>query len=253
MPARRSRPPGRPNRSCPLPVHCRRCGADAGLSRLSVVRHATQAVFGEGRTGGADRVRGRATRGSGRPAGRAVRRPGRRSAGPGAGRGGPRPRADLRHQRRQALQVRVARQAPDPSDAAGNRAQRLPSVARSRASADQADVLVASAPPPLDHCSAARCRSPPAQERRCRWEVARRSSRTTLRPSFVPTRRRRRFGPRSWKIFAGPISWLAPMASPPSPVSCESAVRGGRTRTGGDPWRPGRGSPGPCGGRPRSA
>ena len=50
---------------------------------------------------------------------------------------GPRAREGLRHQRGQALQVRAARQAPDPPDAARDRAQRVPPVARSRARRDQ--------------------------------------------------------------------------------------------------------------------
>jgi hypothetical protein len=76
-----------------------------------------------------DRLRRRATGRPGGPARQAVR--GTRRPTPGASNVGRRhrPRPRLRHQCRQALQVRAARQAPYPPETDGRRRQALPLVA----------------------------------------------------------------------------------------------------------------------------
>ena len=75
-------------------------------------------------------VRRRAARRPGRPRRQAVRRPRRASCSTTHAGAGRRPaRRGVRHQRRQAFQVRAARHAADPRQAVGPRGRRLPPLA----------------------------------------------------------------------------------------------------------------------------
>src|SRR5438067_1178913 len=92
-------------------------GGGGELPRLPPLRarDADRVRRGRARRGG--HVRRRAARRPGGPRGQAVRRPRGPDPRPGARRGRDRPEADVRDERRQALQVAAARQAPHPPEA----------------------------------------------------------------------------------------------------------------------------------------
>jgi probable DNA metabolism protein len=83
-------------------------------------------------------VRRRAAGRPGGPGRTPVRRPRRPDVRQGPGRGRRAPRPGFRHQRREALQARAARQAAHPQDAEPGRGHRLPLVAGRRAAAGAA-------------------------------------------------------------------------------------------------------------------
>ena len=103
--------------------------AAAGCKACDLWKRGTQTVFGEGARRAARHARRRAARQRGGPRRASVRRPRGPAARQGARRGRDRAEPDLRHERREALQVGAARQAAHPRQARRARDHGLPALA----------------------------------------------------------------------------------------------------------------------------
>ena len=154
-----------------------------------MVAGGTRAVLGEGPVGAAIAFVGEQPGDQEDLAGPPLRRPRRPAPRPRARRGGHRPRGRLRHQRRQALQVRPARQAP-PAPAPHARARSRTTAGGSSASSTSSARAWSwrSAPPPCSPSPARRCRSPPTAARPASTIAADTSPCTRPTCSASPTR-----------------------------------------------------------------